>query len=278
VADSACDLPEEVIEKYNIHLIPVRLSFGQATYIDKITITPEYFYEMLEKNPLHPKTSQPPPSEFKNLYKFLLSHYDSVISIQLTGALSGTFQNAVNAAKSFTDKKITVIDSKTISVNMGYMIQKAAQMAADNFSHEKIVETITSIADRTRLVIGIPDITCLMKGGRIGKAKGMIAKLFNIKPVLYFDENGSIQHCDKSFSNKGVMKKTFQYVKKFVKDKKGLRFFVTHANSPETAKYYIDRIKQEFGVGEVLSLPVSPVLGVHSGNGAGAIGIVWGEE
>ena len=275
VVDSACDLPQKIIDKNQIHVIPVLVSFGNSTYIDKITITPDYFYKMLLTEPHHPKTSQPPPAEFRNLYAFLLSHYDSIISIHIPEAASGTYQNALNAAREFPEKNISVIDGKSLSIGFGFVAERAARLIADGKSHDEIVRSIIAYTKQTQLFVSIPSLKYLMKSGRVSKAKGIVAKIFNIKPILNLDSRGMPQICSKNFSDTGAVKKVFKLAMKFIKDKKSVRFAVAHTNDLRKAEYLVSRIKEKFGNIPITVLPVSPVLGAHAGNGAAAIGVTW---
>ncbi|MCD6205693.1 MAG: DegV family EDD domain-containing protein [Candidatus Marinimicrobia bacterium] len=277
VVDSACDLPQEFIDEHQIHVIPVRVSFGNSTYIDKITITPDYFYQMLLSDPNHPKTSQPPPADFKNLYAFLLSHYESVISIHLPEAASGTYQNAAAAAKSFPEKKISVIDSKSLSIGFGFVAEKAARLIEEGKTHDEIVKEVIAFTKRTQIFVSIPSLKYLMRSGRVSRAKGFIAKVLNIKPILNIDSRGMPQHFSKSFSDWGAVKKVFRITMKFIKDKQSVRFIVAHANDLKKAEYLANRLKEKFGDIPIPILPVAPVLGAHTGNGAAAIGISWEE-
>ncbi|MBN2602191.1 MAG: DegV family EDD domain-containing protein [Candidatus Marinimicrobia bacterium] len=275
VVDSACDLSQELIDEFQIHVIPVRVSFGNSTYIDKITITPDYFYKMLLTEPHHPKTSQPPPADFRNLYAFLLSHYESIISIHLPEAASGTYQNALSAAREFPEKTITVIDGKSLSIGFGFVAEKAARLIAEGKSHEELVQAVTAYTSQTQVFVSIPSLKYLMKSGRVSKAKGMIAKILNIKPILHLDSRGMPQHCSKSFSDMGAVKKIFKLAVEFIQDKQSIRFAVAHANDLKKAEYLVKRLKEKFGEIPITVLPVSPVLGAHAGNGAAAIGISW---
>ena len=277
VVDSACDLPQEFLDEHTIHVIPVRVSFGNSTYIDKITITPEYFYQMLLSDPNHPKTSQPPPADFKNLYAFLLSHYESIISIHIPEAASGTYQNAVAAAKNFPEKKISVIDGKSLSIGFGFVAEKAARLIAEGKSHDEIVRAIIAFTKQTQVFVSIPSLKYLMRSGRVSRAKGFIAKVLNIKPILNLDSRGIPQHFSKSFSDWGAVKKVFRITMKFIKDKQSVRFIVAHANDLRKAEYLVNRLKEKFGDIPIPILPVAPVLGAHTGNGAAAIGISWEE-
>ncbi len=277
VTDSACDLPPEFIDQHDIHIIPVRISFGASTFLDKITLSPDHFYEMMETNPHHPVTSQPPPADFKNLYSFLLSHYDSIISVHLTGAASGTCRNARDAARTFPRRKISVIDGKSLSINLGFLVEEGARLIAAGKTHAEVVSAIRSRRNRHQIFVSIPSLKYLMKSGRVSKAKGVLAKLFNIKPILNLDERGMPQHYGKSFSWRGANQKVLQYIRELVSDKKNLRFKVTQVQAPAVAQHFVTQIKQQFMVDHVPVLPASPVLGAHAGKGAAAIGVTWDE-
>lgn len=275
VVDSACDLSQDFIDEYQIHVIPVRVSFGNSTYIDKITITPDFFYKMLLTEPHHPKTSQPPPADFRNLYAFLLSHYESVISIHLPEAASGTYQNALSAAREFPEKTITIIDGKSLSIGFGFVAERAAQLIADGKTHDEVVKAVIAYTGQTQVFVSIPSLKYLMRSGRVSKAKGMIAKILNIKPILHLDSRGMPQHFSKSFSDMGAVKKVFKETMKFIRNKNSVRFVVAHANDLQKAEYLVNCLKEKFGDIPIPVLPVSPVLGAHAGNGAAAIGITW---
>jgi len=277
VVDSACDLPQEFIDRHCLHVVPVRIAFGQSNYIDKITITPEYFYEMLDTEPEHPRTSQPSPADFINLYGFLLSHYDSIISIHIPESVSGTYQNALNAARNFPDRKISVIDSKTLSVSFGFLAEHAVELITAGKSHEEIVAELEKSTRRTQIFVGIPNLKYLIRGGRVSKAKGLVAKLLNIKPILNLDECGVPQHISKSFSKNGAFMKVLKLATDLAAHKTNLRFAIAHVNNLKIAEYYVNELKKRFGIEYINVLPASPVLGAHAGNGAAAIAISWSD-
>jgi len=277
VTDSACDLPTDFIEEHGIHIIPVKVSFGLSTYIDKITITPESFYEMLDTEADHPKTSQPSPADFKNLYSFLLSHYESVISIHIPEILSGTYQNALNTAREIDPERIAVIDGKSLSIGLGALVEKAAKMIAGGQKQADIVENLKTATGDSQLFVAIPNLKYLMRSGRVSKAKGFLAKVLQIKPILRLDENGAIQHFSKAISWRKAADKLLTISCDFARGKQNPQFKIAHANDRQLADRYAKALKAEFGVDEIQILPVSPVLGAHAGNGAIAIGISWSE-
>lgn len=116
VTDSACDLPSEILEKYQINVIPFTLNFGENSYLDKVTITPEKFYQLLETESVHPTTAQPAPALVNNMLEFLMTHYKSVICVHISSGLSGVYNLAVQAAREFDENKVLVIDSSQLSV------------------------------------------------------------------------------------------------------------------------------------------------------------------
>ena len=126
IVDSGCDLPEEVIDNMNIHVIPVRLNFGNTHYVDKVSLTSDEFWSELKTNPNHPQTSQPSPGDFRRQYQFLSSHYESAISIHLPEALSGTYQSAITAAKSLSTFPINILDSYSGTIGTGLIAMRTA--------------------------------------------------------------------------------------------------------------------------------------------------------
>jgi len=106
VTDSSCDIPEDLLEKYQIQRVPLNIHFGDTFYLDGVTMKPEQFYAVLDSSPVYPTTSQPSYKEFFNRYNFLAAHYDSIIGINLSAKLSGTWQNSVNAAGRSPHKQV----------------------------------------------------------------------------------------------------------------------------------------------------------------------------
>ena len=123
VTDSAADLPDSLLESLELHMVPVRVHFGSRSYLDKVTLTSEEFYRELERNPQTPKTSQPPPGDFRRLYEFLASHYQAVLSISLSSRVSGSYDAAVSAAQRIEGGKVRVLDSASVSLGQGLVAQ-----------------------------------------------------------------------------------------------------------------------------------------------------------
>jgi len=277
VVDSACDLPSDFIEEHGIHVVPVRLNFGPSSYIDKITITPDLFYQMLGSEKQHPRTSQPSPADFKNLYHFLLSHYESVISIHIPAAVSGTHQNAVAMAREVDADRISVIDGKSLSIGMGAVVEQAARSIAAGKSHREIIREIKDYTAQTKVFVAIPSLKYLMRSGRVSRLKGIVASLLNVKPILELDENGVPQHAAQSLSWKSAHRRLLRMATQFGQQKSRPAFKIAHANNRGLAESMAREIRGLFRVQKIDILPVSPVLGAHAGKGAIAVSIAWEE-
>ncbi|NNF41054.1 MAG: DegV family EDD domain-containing protein, partial [Woeseiaceae bacterium] len=134
ITDSAADISDEAMERLDIHMVPCRIQFGQRGYLDKVSITVDEFYKELATNPDHPTTSQPAPGDFRRQFQFLESHFQDVLSINLTSAVSGTFESARSAAaRSSGSERIHVVDSKNASLGQGQLVVLAAECADSGF-------------------------------------------------------------------------------------------------------------------------------------------------
>jgi len=272
ITDTACDLPEEIIQKYNIHRIPIRLNFGEENYIDTFTISIDEFYQKLVDSDHHPKTSQPTPGDFKRTYELVTKHYDTAISIHIPGKVSGTLQSAKKTAKTVSDK-ITVIDGKSLSVGLGLIALEGARAVENGLKHDEVIHTIQDAVKKLKLFISVDTMDYLVRGGRVSRMKGVIAKLFSMKPILTFDEEGNVEVLGKAVGGQNTRNKMMKLIIESAMGKKNLRFAVAHGNAPDSAQWYVEQINREIKPAEVIQTEISPALGVHGG--PGAIGVAY---
>lgn len=271
VTDSSCDLTSEYLIRHNIQMVPVQLTFGKETYIDKITITPKEFYRILEESEHYPKTSQPTPGDYLKTYDELWGHYEQAISIHLSGSLSGTLQAAYTAAKTLLESKIRVIDSRNVSVGLGLIVVEAAKAIEEGCDIDEVVKRTERATRNVRFFIHFSTVEYLIRGGRISKSRGLLAKVLNLRPILTLDEQGRAVTVTKVFTEQAGRKKTMQLVCEAAMGKRNLRFAVAHANAPEKAEWFVKQIKRQFEVSDVMVVNVSPALGAHAGPGAAGV-------
>ncbi|MFQ5651028.1 MAG: DAK2 domain-containing protein [bacterium] len=271
VTDSSCDLSPEFIIRHNVQMVPVQILFGKENYIDKITITPEEFYRMLETNEQYPKTSQPTPGDFRNTYRDVLGHYEQVVSVSLSGALSGTLQASQTAAKSVSADKIHVLNSRNTSVALGLVVAEAASAIQDGCELADVIARTEWAIANVRFFIAFRSVEYLVKGGRLSISRGLLARAFHLNPVLTVNRSGAVEMAAKTFDAETALAKVMEFVSKASAGKKNLRFGVAHANAPEKAAWLEGQLKQRFDTKDMIVTNVSPALGAHTGPGAAGV-------
>jgi DegV family protein with EDD domain len=274
VTDSTCDLAEEIIDHYQIHVLPVNISFGETHYLDKITLKPEQFYKLLNDSPDYPKSSQINEKSFVNLYSHLSSHYDSVIAVNLSDKLSGTFHTSLKAAQIVSrefGKPISVINSKNLSGAEGLVVLRVAEAIDLGFSHDQILTMVEKWVKDTKIYVTVINVKWLIKGGRLSFTKGMIARLLNINPIISIDETGKATVLDKSFNRRSNMLKIIEHVKNQTKERPVWNYIVMHANNPEDAQWYVNKLESLTGKKPVSVMNISPIIGANAGVGASAV-------
>ncbi len=275
VTDSSCDLPYQFVLENHIHFIPLKLIFGDRTYLDKVQISPIEFYDKLVTTSHHPTTSQPSLAEVLKVYERVLPQYESVLSIHLPRVVSGTLQTIEKAAKMADEKKISCIDGKGISGALGLVVMEAAEAIKGGLSLEQVKERIHKAIDNVRIFIMLPNLKYLVKGGRISKPKGLIGNLLRLNPIVSFDKDGRVVLAAKAFGEKNAMKKTLKMATQYIRNYKRVKFIVAHANAYSKANWYVDQLKKRFNVKDDIPIvDAAPVLGVHAGPGTAGFAFV----
>ncbi|EDL66011.1 DegV family protein [Bacillus sp. SG-1] len=274
VTDSTVDLSNEEIEKYGIRVVPLSISIEGETYLDRIDLTPEAFMKKMKESKELPKSSQPPAGEFAKLYDELGSDGSKVISIHMTGGMSGTVRSAETAAE-MSSSDVTVIDSRFISKGLSFQVIEAAKMAAEGKSPEDILTRIEQIKNATNLFVVVDTLENLVKGGRIGKGRALIGSLLNIKPIASL-EGGEYTPVAKVRSHSQVVK---YLAAEFVNDVKGKTIKgvgLVHADGFELAQKLKSRIIELTGYDSIEIEDTTPVISTHTG--PGTIGFMYYAE
>ena len=271
VTDSGADFNTD---EFDVHVVPVRYSFGEKGYIDKISQSIPEFYEELSTNPIHPQTSQPVPGDFRRQYQFLTTHYKSIISVHIPNSVSGTMQSAQTAVKRLPGSSVTVLDSLNISVGQGLIVAHAARMVKAGKSHDEIVEGVNYARDNTKIFCCIKDLSYGVRGGRVPSSVKVIADLLRISPILTTSSNGKLEKAGAVFGKNNLGKKMVKYMKKKHDISKPFRISVGHCNCPEDGEILINGLKKTFSnLVSIELLEVGGALGVHTGPGSLVVGI-----
>jgi DegV family protein with EDD domain len=265
VTDSGADLPEELAREMGISVVPVYVRFGEEVYRDRVTISEDEFYERLTHDPVHPNTTQPGPQDFLEVYQKLSSDADGIVSIHISGKLSGTYNSALMARDMLeTGCPIEVIDSETLSMSVGLIAIAAAEMAKAGESMDKIVEGVKQAIPETYLLFLLDTLEYLRRGGRIGKAKALLGSVLNVKPMLAIKDGELVPAGQVRTRAKGI-DKLFEFVEE-VADIKDLA--VVYNTTPDEAQNLAERIGSVFDKEKIRIARVGPGLGVHGGPGA----------
>ena len=215
VTDSTSDLTKEFIGDLGINIIPLKIKLNDNYYRDGIDISKREFWKRLLTEGVIPKTSQPSPAEFKEMYEKLFNKgYKKIISIHISSRLSGT-QQAARVAKGMLSRgeDIAIVDSKAVTFALGHQVLEAAKMVKSGVSYDGILERLYEMQEKMKVYFVVNDLTFLEKGGRIGRASSIIGGLLKVKPVLKL-ENGEVTVETKTFGERGA----FSYMEKLIKN------------------------------------------------------------
>ena len=271
VTDSTADLPPEIVEEYDITVVPLYVLFGEDMYRDGVDISKDEFFKRLVEDPVHPSTTQPTPQDFVEIYKKLEPAPDGILSIHIARSMSGTCNSADQAVQLLgKESSIEVIDTLNVSMGLGMSVIAAAESARAGKSLQEIKNELNEIIPNTRLLVLFDTLKYLAKGGRIGKAKSMVGAVLNVKPLLVLKDGEFSPFGQVRSRSKGI-DQLVEYAKQ-ASDIKDLT--VINSTTPDDAKTLAGRV--DFYKGNVRSTRIGAVVGVHGG--PGAIGVSFREK
>lgn len=273
VTDSTADLSlsQEVIEKYDIHVLPLSISVNGQTYLDRVDLQPDEFIEEMIKSEELPKTSQPAMGTFVEMYDKLGEDGSEVLSIHMTSGMSGTVATA-NSAASMTDTKVTVVDSQFITHALAYQVVEAAKMANEGRSLEEILKRVDEVRKNTRLYVVVDTLENLVKGGRIGKGKAFIGSLLNIKPIASL-EDGVYNPVTKVRSQGQIVKTLAKLFEEDTAGKVVKAVAIPHAKAIPLAENVKAAVEKVSGFAQSEIFFTTPIISTHTG--PGAIGFMY---
>jgi DegV family protein with EDD domain len=265
VTDSAADLPSQLAEELGISVVPIYMRFGEEVYRDRVSISEDEFYQRLENTPVHPNTIQPGPQDFLEVYRKLSPDADGIVSIHISGKLSGTYNSALMAKETLeTGCHVEVVDSQAVTMGLGLTVIVAATMANAGESMDKIVEEVKQTIPKIHLLALFDTLKYLLLGGRIGKAKALLGSILNVKPMLSLKDGEVVPAGQVRTRAKGI-DKLFE----FVKNAENIQdLAVVHSTTPDEAQDLAKRIGSVFDRKRIKIARIGPALGVHMGPGA----------
>ncbi|WML25903.1 DegV family protein [Neobacillus sp. OS1-33] len=269
VTDSTMDMPIEMAEKLGIVVVPLSVMINGETYLDRVEIQPAEFIETMKNLEELPKSSQPSTGTFLEIYDRLGEEGYEVLSIHMTGKMSGTVRSAESAAQ-MTNTKVTVIDSLFISLALQFQVREAVKMAKQGKSMEEIISRLEKVREHTKLYIMIDTLENMVKGGRIGKGKAFIGSLLNIKPIASL-EGAEYNPVTKVRSHSQVVKFLAKQFAEDVKGKTILGAGIVHAEAYELSAKLKAAITDLTGYKDISIDYTGPTISTHTGPGTIAL-------
>ena len=275
ITDSAADITDKDIEELDINIIPIRIQLGQKSYLDKVTITPDEFFKELLVNTAQPTTSQPSVGEFRRHFQYLASHYNNVLSISVTGSISGTLQASESAAKKIkADGNIYTYNSLNASLGQGQIAVYAAKCAKNGKDIHSTLEELNTIRKNTKTFGLIPNLKYAVQGGRVPKTVKLIADIFRLTPILVSTNDGLIVTKKFLFGKNRIFERFAKYIAKNTSCNKKINISIGHAIAYEDAKTLKEFLETEIEkINEFKITEIGTAIGVHGGPGAIVVGV-----
>ncbi len=270
VTDSACDLPDELLDEYGITVVPLSIRFGSEELIDREQLSVGEFWQRCAAREVLPETAAPAPGQFETAYRRLASEGASaVVVVSLSGALSATIQSAELAARGVADEiDVRIVDSRSVTLGLGTMVLAAARAASTGATADAIVELVGDMSARTKVFGALDTLDNLKKGGRIGGAKALLATALSIKPIIEVVD-GVVDQGGKQRTRSKALGFLVDTVASFGDSVENLA--VLHADCDDVDSL-VTRLR-EVHTGEIVVGRLGPVIGAHAG--LGTIGVAF---
>lgn len=268
VTDSTADIPDAEVSRYHISVVPLRVQFGDETFLDRVEISADEFVERLRGSSKLPTTSQPPVAAYESAFQQAIHQDVDVVCVCLTAGLSGTYNAARLAAESVDSDRITVIDSLSASMATGWCAIAAAKAAAAGASRQEVVDAAESARGRYQLYAALDTLEYLHKGGRIGRAQQLVGSMLSMKPIVAIEE-GEVRPVERV----RTWSKALDRMVALATAQGTLESLaVLHVGNSDDAERVADQLRDLVGDGEIIIGDIGPVVATYSG--PGAIGIV----
>jgi DegV family protein with EDD domain len=277
LTDSTCYLPPNLMQQYGISSVPLVIIWGQETFEDGVTITPETFYTKLRTAKTLPSTSQPSVGKMQEAMKALLDQGYEVLGIFISAKFSGTVQSALQARDLLqAGQRIEIFDSETTTVAMGFQVLAAARAAEAGASLADCRAAAERVRQNSGVYFMVDTLEFLHRGGRIGGGARFLGTALNMKPILYM-HNGKIESLERVRTKGKALDRLIEIVAEKCAGKSPVRLGSAHGNAPEEARSILEKASSRLKPVETFSGDLSAIIGTHTGPGIVALAYQVGE-
>ncbi len=272
VTDSSADLPDAVLDRHGITLVPLQVVFGAETFRDRVELRPDEFYRRLRAGSTLPTTSQPAPGDFVRVFGDVRQEAHEVVAVLLSAGLSGTYQSAVAAARASGRDGIHLVDSRSASLGVGLLALRAAELAEAGWTGDRIVRELERIKRRSGMLLTVDRYDNLLRSGRVSRGKAWLGGMLDVKPILTFDDDGRVVPLDRVRGATNLVPRVLAHLERLLAPRPSrVRFGIAHADAPDAAERLRTAIVAAFRPLDCLVTLATGVLGAHVGVGAWAV-------
>lgn len=275
MTDSTAYIPAHIRKEWDIHMVPLSVIFGDASYQEEVDITAEEFYAKVKNEPELPKTSQPSIGYISEKLEELSKDYDAVISIHLSSGISGTYQAIATAGEMTENIDVYAYDSEISCGAQAFYVFEAANMAKENKNPKEIIKRLDEIKRSIQAYFMVDDLTNLQRGGRLSSAQALVGSLLQVKPILHFVDRVIVPF-EKIRTKKKALNRITGLLEEDIAKGKKLEITIIHANAREDAEQFRDEILKKHPSLTITISYFGPVIGTHLGEGA--LGMCWYEH
>jgi DegV family protein with EDD domain len=269
ICDSACDLPDALLDRYGIQLVPLQVLFGDESFLDRVELGPAEFYRRLRAGGPPPTTSQPAPARFATAFEHARAEADGVVTVLLSSALSGTFASAEAARRAFAAGGVQLVDSRSASFGIGLLALRGAELAEAGWEAGAIARELERIRAQSGMFFTVDTLEYLLRSGRVSRVQAWLGGLLDMKPILSLDAEGKAVAAARVRGQAALLPKLFRLLDaKLPAQRSRLRFGVAHADTPELAERVRAALVERYQPIDALVGPATGVLAAHIGPGA----------
>jgi DegV family protein with EDD domain len=275
VTDTLSDVTGDLAKELGLTVVPLYVRFGESIYRDRVEITSDEFYRRLINEGVFPSTTQPTPNDFLEVYKKLADETNEILVITVSSRLSGTYQSAIQARELLKREcRIEVIDSLSVALAFGLIVIDVARAAKSGAKLDEVTALARKLVPRSHLIAYFDTLKYLARGGRIGKAQGLLGSMLSVKPLLTIRE-GEMAPLTRVRSFSAAL----DYIYNAVSAVPSIKLLaIEHSTSLENADKLVDRISSIFPKDQIFRAVISPVIGTYAGPDAMAISFIEAEK
>lgn len=277
VTDSTSNLPPEIAASYSIPIIPLQIHWGDETYLDGVTLDAETFYQWLKTRRDFPMTSQPSAGEFINFFKATAERFqtDTIVGIFISSQMSGTLASATQAKAELPDLHIELVDSRSVSMGLGFQVLTAVRAVEEEASLDEILDAIYRVRASISVLFTVDTLEYLHRGGRIGGAARFFGTALNLKPLLML-ESGRVDTLEKVRSRRKALQRLFEVSQERLSGRRPAEAAVIEVDAAEDAEWLTAQVMEHFRPKQFYHVRITPVVGTHAG--PGTLGLVFYPE